>query len=118
MVIAGERIIFTGSLTDWRDSGLAGEIWLNPEEIYPDFYAAKYDIGEIMRQAKSYGYSAMNIDYRILNEAVIASAKTFGVKLSLWTIDNPQELPTEVFSSNIINITTNYPSRITKALNT
>ena len=58
----------------------------------------------------------MNIDYRILNEAVIASAKTYGLNLSLWTIDDPLKIPECINSSNIINITTNYPSRIAQAL--
>ena len=115
--IAGERIIFTGSLTDWRDSELAPLIWVNPEEIYPAFYESNYDIQEIMRLAKNSGYSVLNIDYRILNEALIASAKTYGLKLSLWTIDDPEKLPIEIHSLPITNITTNYPSRITKALN-
>lgn len=117
MKIDENRIIFTGSLTDWRDCGLSGQIWLNPEEIYPDFYAAKYDIGEIMRLAKNSGYTVLNIDYKILNEAVIDSAESYGVKLSLWTIDDPDELQKNIYTSNIINITTNYPSRIANALN-
>ena len=114
-----DRIIFTGTLTDWRASELAGQVWLNPEEVYPDFYEtypAKYDIGEIMRLAKSHGYSVLNIDYRIMNEALTASANAYGVKLSLWTIDDPHELPKSLNSSCIINITTNYPSRIANAL--
>ena len=117
MGIDGNRIIFTGSLTDWRDSEFAGQIWLNPEEIYPDFYAAKYDIGEVMRLAKNSGYTVLNIDYRILNDAVIYSANMYGVNLSLWTIDDPQELPKDIYTSHVINITTNYPSRIVNALN-
>ena len=117
MGIDAKRIIFTGSLTDWRDSELAGQIWLNPEEVYPDFYTAKYDIGKIMTLAKNYSYSVLNIDYKILNEILINSANIHGVKLSLWTIDDPHEIPKGIYTSQIINITTNYPSKIANALN-
>ena len=115
--IDAKRIIFTGSLTDWRDSELAGLVWLNPEEIYPDFYTAKYDVGEMMTLAKNYGYNVLNIDYKILNEILINSANIHGVKLSLWTIDDTHEIPKGIYTSQIINITTNYPSKIANALN-
>ncbi|MBQ9434114.1 MAG: glycerophosphodiester phosphodiesterase [Synergistaceae bacterium] len=118
MGIDAERVIFTGTLTDWRDSGLVGRVWLNPEEVYPDFYAGKYDVGELMRLVKNNGYSVLNVDYRIVNEAVIDSARVCGVELSLWTIDDPAEIPESLHSSCIINITTNYPSRIVQALDT
>lgn len=113
-----ERVIFTGTLTDWRDVGLAGRVWLNPEEVCRDFYEARRDVVEVMRLAKTHGYSVLNVDYRIVNEAVIDSARVYGMKLSLWTIDDPAEIPESIYSTHIINITTNYPSRIVQALDT
>ena len=104
-----ERIIFTGTLTDWRNKPGGCSVWLNPEEICGDFYAGKHDPDEVMTLAESCGYGVINIDYHCVNESVIASAKAHNLKLSLWTIDDPKEI---IHSSQILNITTNYPSQI------
>ena len=66
--------------------------------MYTDFYPAKYDIGEIMTLAKAHGYSVLNVDYRILNDTAAASARTYGVEFSLWTIDDPEKLPKDIHS--------------------
>ena len=108
-----ERLIFTGTLTDWREKPEGCNVWLNPEEICADFYAGRQNIDEVTTLAARYGYGVINIDYRCVNEHVIASARAHGLKLSLWTIDDPHQI---IHSSRIINITTNYPSRIGESL--
>lgn len=108
--IGRERIIFTGSLTDWRTKIEGVYTWLNPEEIFAGFYDGEGDFPEVMRLARERGYSVLNVDYRCVNDDVIALANRQGLKLSLWTIDDSEDV---IVSSCVINITTNFPSRIT-----
>ena len=108
-----ERIIFTGTLTDWREKLEGCNVWVNPEEICADYYAGKHDPEKMMALAADYGYSVINMDYNFVDERVIETAQAHGLKLSVWTIDEPHEI---IHSSQIINITTNYPSRIFTAL--
>ena len=49
MGIAQERVVFSGSLTNWRDSELSGRVWLNPEEVIRDFYEGNNDAGKNSR---------------------------------------------------------------------
>ena len=111
--IAFERVIFTGTLTDWRKKIPSAETWLNPEEILPDFYSAMSDEKAecVFRLAAVHGYRAVNIDFHFLTEAVRFCAGKYNLALSLWTIDDPSDIPQDI--SRVINITTNYPSKIT-----
>lgn len=104
-----ERLIFTGTLTDWRDKPEGCSVWLNAEEVCADMH----NLDEVMTLAARYGYNVVNIDYHCVNESVIAGAQAHGLKLSLWTIDDPHQI---IHSSQIINITTNYPSLIAENL--
>lgn len=113
--ITHERVIFTGTLTDWRKKIPCAETWLNPEEILTDFYSAMSDdrAEYVMRLAGIHGYSAVNIDFHFVNEAVRFYAGKYNLALSLWTIDDSSDIPQDI--SRVINITTNYPTRIKSA---
>ena len=100
--IESERIIFTGTLTDWRQK--IPNVWVNAEEISRDFSE------DVIILAESYGYEVMNIDYHLWDKNIM---ERHNIKYSLWTIDDPREM---IYSPCIINITTNYPTEIISAI--
>ncbi len=110
--ISRERVIFTGSLTDWRDVELSEFVWLNPEEVIRDFYEGNNASGRVIMEAAEHHYPAVNIDYRYVNEELLRQAERYGVGLSLWTVDDVQGLPKSLYATRIINITTNHPMRL------
>ncbi|MBQ3653794.1 MAG: glycerophosphodiester phosphodiesterase [Synergistaceae bacterium] len=110
--ISRERVIFTGSLTDWRDEELSEFVWLNPEEVIRDFYEGNSDSERVIMEAAEHHYPAVNIDYRYVDEELLRQAERYGVGVSLWTVDDVQALPKSLQAPPIINITTNYPMRL------
>ena len=107
-----ERIIFTGTLTDWRDEELSEFVWLNPEEVIRDFYEGNNDPERVILEAAEHHYPAVNIDYRYVDDKLLRQAERYGVGVSLWTVDDVQALTENLYVPPIINITTNYPIKL------
>lgn len=112
------RIIFTGTLTNWKalaETLEPSEIWINPEEIDDKFYMAM-NAEKVMTQAAEYNYRVINLDYTFLTSEIVNLTTQHDLAISLWTIDNAHEIPKGIKNSNIVNITTNRPAEILQAL--
>ena len=118
------RIVFTGCLGDAASMaqriGRAG-VYANPEEIDAAFYRrlsilpmqekGMY-LEDLLQRIHSLGISVINVNYRICDEALLESCHRNGLRLSLWTVDDPQaakRLLEPEIREQIENITTNRP---------
>ncbi len=118
------RIVFTGCISDAASMvqriGRAG-VYANPEEMDAAFYRrlsilpmqekGMY-LEDLLQRIHSLGISVINVNYRICDEALLESCRRNGLRLSLWTVDDPQaakRLLEPGVRERIENITTNRP---------
>ncbi len=104
-----DLLIFTGSvrLTD-SEVLTEGAAWVNRIKGLP--YKAK-NVGKIKKaldDTKNPHFAGLNINKRYATDAFLAACKTYGVKLSIFTVDSYKELKMLV-PMKPANITTNYP---------
>lgn len=118
------RIVFTGCLGDAASMvqriGWAG-VYANPEEMDAAFYRRlsalqaeekKLYLDNLLQKISSFGMRVINVNYRICDEALLESCRRNGLRLSLWTVDDPQvakRLLEPGIRERIENITTNRP---------
>lgn len=128
------RLVFTGCIGDPASmlSGIgAAKVFANPEAFDPDFYdrlSLQYEpdgcvpgddrmeyVRKLLGTIRDYGFHVINMDYRFCDETFRKVCCDQNVFLSLWTVDDMQEV--QVLCKNntderIVNITTNYPSEV------
>ena len=116
--ISGNRVIFTGSVTDSmhfvkRYPGIT--VFINPEELIPDFYESLGTPGSkpeffsrLIALCREAGYDTVNVDYRILDEEAFSMLDRSGIRISAWTVDNPEEMR-RMEAAGVVYLTTNRP---------
>lgn len=119
-----ERLIYSGTvdpetLLIHKSRFQAVEIFLNLENLIPDFYGKtipapskdffsqdhSLEISQVAELAKRYPYQALNMHYGLWNEAVAQLAQAKGLHFSLWTIDD-EDLLRSLITQGVYAITT------------
>ena len=102
------RLIFTGSITDcdsFRIDHPSLEVFINAEELVPKFYE-KPQIDTLINRCKEYGYSVINIDYRLCDNRLIEMCKRARISISAWTVDDLNTIQ-QLKAAGVLNLTTN-----------
>lgn len=114
--IARDRIIFTGSVTraktfmqDHKDVC----VMINPEELIPTFYAdirsdREPTMCRLLDICRESGYTAINIDFRVMDDALFRRCADAGMAVSVWTADKEEDIRA-LAEKQVLNITTNHP---------
>lgn len=115
-----DRLQYSGTLMPeaFGDSSKTSVMY-NPENLIPDFYASnKYRGLEAWQRLATYcaknSVAALNVNYRILDDASISTLGKAGVCLSVWTVDDP-ESQRRFAHMEVFNITTRRPSSLLEA---
>ena len=111
-----DRIIFTGSVTDAKVFMQAHKgvcVMINPEELIPDFYAelpkAKEEtMRSLLSICKESGYTAINVNFRVMDDGLFAMCDDAGIAVSAWTVDQEEDIR-RLCEKQVVNITTNHP---------
>lgn len=114
--IARDRIIFTGSVTRARTFMQSCKdvcVMINPEELFPAFYTdirvKKNETMHVMLDVcKESGYSAINIDFRVMDDELYRMCADAGIAVSAWTADREEDMR-DLCEKQVVNITTNHP---------
>ena len=114
--IARDRIIFTGSVTRARTFMQSCKdvcVMINPEELLPAFYTdIRVKKNETMHAmldvCKESGYSAINIDFRVMDDELYRMCADAGIAVSAWTADREEDMR-DLCEKQVVNITTNHP---------
>jgi len=121
--IARSRIIFTGSVTHAK-TFLQDHpdvcVMINPEELIPAVYADIHQDREqtmraLIEVCRESGYSAINIDFRVMDETLYWMCADAGISVSAWTADEQADI-LRLYEKQVINITTNQPELALKCL--
>ena len=121
--ISRNRIIFTGSVTQARTflkNCSDACVMINPEELIPDFYAVfpgskEITMQQLLELCRESGYLTINIDFRVMDDALFEMCKDAGVSVSAWTADNEEDIR-RLYQKGVKNITTNYPELALKIM--
>lgn len=113
-----DRIILTGSITDpmkFRKQSHVAEVYINAEELIPNFYKMINDNEQVFRlmcsKCLEAGYNVVNLDYHVCDEIMIKQCSQMGLSLSLWTVDDDCAMGKMMEYSVVSNITTNHPQK-------
>lgn len=68
-----------------------------------------------MKQAAEKGLDGVNLRYSLINESIMEHAKSLGLEILSWTIDDPEEAK-RLIDLGVRGITTNRPSWLKKQL--
>ena len=114
--VARDRIIFTGSVTNAKTFLKTHPdvcVMINPEELLPDFYTRIQNdkietMGALLDACKEGGYSVININFRVRDDALFARCADAGIAVSAWTANQEEDIR-RLYEKNVVNITTNNP---------
>lgn len=114
--VARDRIIFTGSVTNAKTFLKTHPdvcVMINPEELIPGFYTRiQSDKAETMQAlmdvCKESGYSTININFRVMDDALFAMCADAGISVSAWTANEAEQIGW-LSEKKVVNITTNQP---------
>ena len=114
--VARDRIIFTGSVTNARtflQENKDACVMINPEELIPAFYAdirsaKEQTMQPLLAVCKESGYSVINIDFRVMDDALYKMCMEAGIVVSAWTADREEDIRC-LCEKKVLNITTNQP---------
>lgn len=123
------RIVFTGCLGDPASMVQRirrAAVFVNPEEIDAAFYRQlsilqaeekRLYLDNLLQKICGFGMRVINVNYRICDETLMEICGSNDLRLSLWTVDDPQEAKRLLgpgMRERIENITTNRPIRLRK----
>lgn len=114
--IARDRIIFTGSVTrakTFLQSFKDVCVMINPEELIPSFYSdiraeKEKTMHALLDVCRESGYTAINIDFRVMDDSLYEMCAEAGIAVSAWTADQEADIR-RLCEKQVLNITTNDP---------
>lgn len=115
-----DRLQYSGTLVPEAFGDRAKTaVMYNPENLIPGFYASgEHSSPDAWRTLAAYcaeqAVAAVNVNYRVLDDAAIATLREAGVRLSVWTVDDPQS-QLRFARMKVLNITTRRPSALVEA---
>ena len=118
-----DRIIFTGSITSAKTFLSSHKdvcVMINTEELIPacykDIHGNKEQTMQMLLEiCRESGYSAINIDYRVMDDVLFKMCADAGIAVSAWTADREEDM-LRLAQKQVINITTNYPEMALKII--
>lgn len=117
-----DRLQYSGTLDpDAFGAGVAAKVMYNPENLISDFYADSrhWSDPEAWRALASYcithGVTALNVNYRVLDDSALSILDEQGVALSVWTVDD-REAQLRFARLGVFNITTRRPHDLLEAV--
>lgn len=121
--VARDRIIFTGSVTQ-AQTFLQNHsdvcVMINPEELIPSFYTdirqeKEASMRALLNVCKESGYSTININFRVMDDALFQMCADAGIRVSAWTADQREDI-LYLSQKQVLNITTNHPELALKII--
>lgn len=113
------RILFSGSVSrkdlEENDSWSEVEIYWNVEECIPDIYSERRfcekkglsakELDKLVTDCRQYRITVININENLLTGTLIEKMKENGIGISVWTVNEPEQIEKFV-KCGIHNITT------------
>ena len=118
------RVVLTGSVNPNFVASLRNHVRvsLNVEQIFPDIYKQKNlnflqgsVLDELFAQLEQYQVDSLNLCYLFWNDSLHQAAIEHHVSLSLWTVDDAEQLE-RLLRTNPWNITTRFPKQALQLL--
>jgi glycerophosphoryl diester phosphodiesterase len=78
--------------------------------------SSKHGLKNRMEQASAEGLDGVNLKYSIIDEEIMAFAKTLNLEVLTWTVDDPQEA-LKLTKLGVTGITTNRPKWLKEEMN-
>lgn len=103
------RIVFTGSVGAEERKFLAA----SPADWWLSLWRSPWERKHFAEACAEYAsmndlYRIINLDYKMVNDALLDKTKENGYMLSVWTVNNEKDIR-RMMKSGIINITTRQP---------
>lgn len=106
--LSTDKIVLSGSVTNPAEHNKKYPMlkaYINAEEIIPGFYE-NLEKEKLIVACLAFGYDILNINYKFLDDEFINKCNEAGLKISAWTIDEPENID-KYFEKGIFNVTTN-----------